>query len=607
MRQWIMMLFAFALSLSPPGAAAHGQAPAADAEPLIGLWAYRHDYAPALRGTLVLRRDAGRWHAAIGGAEASAAANSGEDIRLAFGDQGSFRGRPADDGRTLSGFWLQPANGRGSFNQPFATPVSLRRDSGDVWRGTVTPLDESFTLYLSIFRDAEGVLTAAFRNPERNSNGGASRFEASREGETVRFVVRFDGGEIAHQATLLRDPDRLRIDWPELGRTIELTRRDPAQALSFFPRPPGSPAYVYRRPPETGDGWRTAAAGDQGLDEAALAGAVQSIIDSDPTARPATLMQSMLVAHRGRLVLEEYFFGYDRDTPHDTRSAAKTFSSVMLGAAMMGGADLSPETLIYPLMQGLAPFAHPDPRKDRITLSHLMTHSAGFACNDNDEASPGLEDRMTDQTEQPDWWKYALDLPMAFEPGVRYAYCSANINLVGAALTMGTRTWLPELFARTVAEPLQFGRWHWNLMPTGEGYIGGGAHLRPRDLLKVGQAYLDGGIWNGRRIVPADWVAASTAPRIRITPATTGYSEEEFGNYYGEGADALAWHMSPLTVGGRTVAGYSASGNGGQVLLVIPEYELAVVFTGGNYRQGGVWGRWGQQIVGDRIIPAIRQ
>jgi CubicO group peptidase (beta-lactamase class C family) len=606
MRQWIMMMFAFALGLSPSGAMAHGQA-AADSEPLIGLWAYQHDYAAAARGPLVLRRSGGRWRAAIGGAEASAAAGSGEDIRLAFGDRGGFRGRLADDGRTISGFWLQPANGTGSFNQPFATPVSLRREGTDTWRGTAFPLDESFTLYLSVFRDAQGALTAAFRNPERNSNGGASRFEVSREGDAVRFVVRFEGGEIAHQATLLRDPDRIRIAWPDLGRTIELTRRDPAHARSFFPRPPGSPPYVYRRPPETGDGWRTGSAGDQGIDEAALAGAVQTIIDSDPTARPATLMHSMLVAHRGRLVLEEYFFGHDRDTPHDTRSAGKTFSSVMLGAAMMEGAPVSPETRIYSLLAARGPFANPDPRKDRITLSHLMTHSAGFACNDYDEASPGYEDRMSNQTAQPDWWKYTLDLPMAFDPGVRYAYCSANINLVGAALTIATRTWLPEYFARTVAEPLQFGRWHWNLMPTGEGYIGGGAHLRPRDLLKIGQAYLDGGVWNGRRIVPADWVTASTAPRIEITPATTGYSEEEFGNNYGGGADALAWHMSPLTVGGRTVAGYAATGNGGQVLLVIPEYDLTVVFTGGNYGQGGVWGRWGQQIVGDRIIPAIRR
>ena len=83
----------------------------------------------------------------------------------------------------------------------------------------------------------------------------------------------------------------------------------------------------------------------------------------------------------------------------------------------------------------------------------------------------------------------------------RYAYCSANINLVGGALTAATRTWLPEFFERTVARPLQFGRYHWNLMPNGEGYLGGGAFLRPRDLLKVGQAYLDGGVWHGRRIV----------------------------------------------------------------------------------------------------------
>ena len=256
-------------------------------------------------------------------------------------------------------------------------------------------------------------------------------------------------------------------------------------------------------------------------------------------------------------------------------------------------------------MRGLAPFANPDPRKDRITLAHLMTHSAGLNCNDNDDNSPGNESIMDSQRVQPNWWKYTLDLPMAHEPGERYAYCSGNINLVGGALTVGTRTWLPELFERTVATPLQFGRWHWNLMPNREGYLGGGAFLRPRDLLKLGQAYLDGGVWNGRRIVDSSWVASSTRPRMSITPETTGYNAEDFGNYYGVGADALAWHQNNLRVDGSTVEAYAASGNGGQVLLVIPEYHLAVVFTGGNYRQGGVWGRWGQEIIGDKVIPAI--
>jgi CubicO group peptidase (beta-lactamase class C family) len=595
-------------AVAPPATA---QAPpAASAEALIGLWAYRADFGPALRGTLTIRRAPGGWRAAIGGLDAPAVV-TGDAVRIQFGARGGFRGRR--NGHTIAGFWLQPSGATadrrdpGGSGQPFATPVALRRIGPGLWRGTVTPLDDRFTLYLSIFRAADGALTAAFRNPELNLNGGASRFLVSRAGDAVRFNLRYDGGEIDHRATLLHAPDRLRLNWDNLAGAIELGRIDPAQAAGFFPRPPGALAYVYRAPPATGDGWRTAPARDLGVDEAALARIIRDIAASDPTARPPALIHSILVAYRGRLVLEEYFFGHDRDAPHDTRSAGKTLASVMLGAAMLRGTAIAPETRIVPLLAAGGPFANPDPRKDRITLAQLMTHSAGIACNDNDEASPGNEGRMQSQAAQPDWWRYTLDLPIAHDPGRRYAYCSANINLVGGALTAATGTWLPEYFERTVARPLQFGRWHWNLMANGEGYLGGGAFLRSRDLLKIGQAYLAGGVWNGRRIVTARWVAQSTAPWIEISPATTGYSEEEFGNYYGAGADGLAWHLNPLTVNGRAVRSYAATGNGGQVLLVVPEYDLAVVFTGGNYMQGGVWGRWGQTIVADRIIPALRR
>lgn len=603
----LVLAAAFFLSARP----AATQAPPVSADdPLLGLWAFEAHHGPALRGALTVRRSGRLWRAAIGGREATATV-TGRDIRFAFGALGGFRGRLGEDGRAIGGFWLQPSGATedprdpGGSGQPYATPVALRRDAAGAWRGTITPLDNHFTLYLSVFRDRDGSLMAAFRNPEQNSNGGASRFQLARNGDSLHFNFRYEGGEVNHDATFLRAPERIRIRWDDLGRTIELTRRDPARAASFFPRPPGGPLYAYRTPPSTGDGWRPAPAHALGVDEAALARIVQQIAASDPTVRPPMLMHSMLVAYRGRLMLEEYFFGYDRDTPHDLRSAGKTFASVMLGAAMMRGAAISPDARIARLLAHLGPFANPDPRKDQITLAHLMTHSAGLACNDNDDASPGNEDTMQRQTAQPDWWKYTLDLPMAHDPGIRYAYCSANINLVGGALTAATRSWLPEYFEETVARPLRFGRHHWNLAANGEGYLGGGAFLRPRDLLKVGQAYLDGGVWHGRRIVPASWVAESTAPRIEISEATTGYSSEEFGNYYGHATDALAWHLSALTVNGRTVRGYVAGGNGGQILLVVPEFDLVVVFTGGNYGQGGVWGRWGQTIVADRIIPAL--
>jgi CubicO group peptidase (beta-lactamase class C family) len=234
-----------------------------------------------------------------------------------------------------------------------------------------------------------------------------------------------------------------------------------------------------------------------------------------------------------------------------------------------------------------------------------MTHTSGLACNDNDDNSPGNEATMQSQKAEPNWWRYTLNLPQQFAPGTRYAYCSANSNLVGAALTEGTGTWIPELFRKTVAEPLQFGEWHWNLMPNGEGYLGGGAFLLPRDLLKVGQTYLDGGVWNGRRIVPASWVQVSTAPHVEVSPATTGLGEDEFSNFYLRAEDGFGWHLNTLKSGGRSYRTYGATGNGGQLLIIVPEADLAVVFTGGNYGQGGVWLRWAQQIVGDRIIPAI--
>jgi CubicO group peptidase (beta-lactamase class C family) len=235
-----------------------------------------------------------------------------------------------------------------------------------------------------------------------------------------------------------------------------------------------------------------------------------------------------------------------------------------------------------------------------------MTHTSGLACDDNDETSPGEENRMQAQRLQPNWWNYTLDLPMVHDPGSRYAYCSANINLVGAALTAKAQTWLPELFDRTVARPLEFGTYYWNLMPNGEGYLGGGAFLRSRDLLKVGQTYLNGGVWNGRQIVSRPWVATSTASHIKISPSTTGLTPQEFSNYYGEGEDGYAWHIWQLRVGDRTYRAYAATGNGGQILIVVPDVDLAVVFTGGNYGQGGIWTRWAGEIVPKEIIAAVR-
>jgi CubicO group peptidase (beta-lactamase class C family) len=199
---------------------------------------------------------------------------------------------------------------------------------------------------------------------------------------------------------------------------------------------------------------------------------------------------------------------------------------------------------------------------------------------------------MLSQQAQPDWYKYTLDLPMTQDPGQHYAYCSATMNLAGGVVAAAEHAWLPTLFDRWVATPLQFQRYYVNLMPTDQAYFGGGMQIIPRDLLKLGVAYLQGGVWSGRRIVTKAWVDQSTAQQVG--PAGTA------------DADGYAWHRHTLTSGGRTFREYEANGNGGQFLIVLPELDIAVVITGADYQRYGIWRRWRDVLVPQYVIAAAR-
>jgi CubicO group peptidase (beta-lactamase class C family) len=223
------------------------------------------------------------------------------------------------------------------------------------------------------------------------------------------------------------------------------------------------------------------------MDEQALTNLVRRFTSVDPSTPGAPLVHSISIAHRGRLVLDEYFFGFDAGRTHDLRSGEKTFASVLAGALRARGVVLDLDAPVLPLFRSSGPVANPDPRKARITLRHLMTMTSGLACDENVDASPGNEGTMQSQSAQPDWYKFTLNLPVAHEPGTSYAYCSAGANLIGGVLQATTHRWLPELFDDLVARPLSIKHYYMNLTPTEEMYFGGGTRMRPRDLLKFGQ------------------------------------------------------------------------------------------------------------------------
>jgi CubicO group peptidase (beta-lactamase class C family) len=350
-------------------------------------------------------------------------------------------------------------------------------------------------------------------------------------------------------------------------------------ALASCAKAPFEPS-AYAVPAATGDGWSTASADSVDLDPAPLEAAANAI--GSGTFRN---VDSMLVVRHGRLVHEAYFNGFDREQPHDLRSATKSITSALVGIAIDQGLLAGVDEPVLPRLGGDAGLRNPDPRKRSITLEHLLTMTPGLACDDWNAASPGNEVKMYDER---DWVRFILDLPMVADPGTRYGYCTGGVVTLGAVIgnASGQRA---DAYARQVLfGPLGITRAEWQLTPTGAVDTGGHIHMRPRDMAKFGQLFLQRGLWNGQRVVSEAWVERSTSFRVRTL------SNEEYG---------YLWWRRATQRNGAPIPTYYAVGNGGQQIIVAPSLDLVAVFTGSNYDTSAVFP---QQIFDIYVLAAVR-
>jgi CubicO group peptidase (beta-lactamase class C family) len=547
--------------------------------PLIGLWGAEKDFGPDISGTLTIARSRSGLDATIGAAHAPVTV-AGEELRFALpGNQGRFRGRL--HGGALEGFWIQPATP--VLGVEYASPIEFAGGKNH-WAGTVAPLEDRLMLYLSIDTQADGHLTAFLRNPQMNLGRGHE------------LAVTQAGNELTLTDTKTRQPimhgtfsgNALELVYPGLNIVFDFARRDPEHAAGFNEHT-GAEPYAYAQPVPLDDGWKTGSLADAGIDANAVAALARSIANTKAAAGTTPYIDALLIARHGRLVFEDYFDGFDRDAPHTLRSAGKTFTSILLGTAMDHGAPISPTVPIVSLFPG--PFANPDPRKDRITVADLLTMRSGLACDDDDDNSPGNEDTMQNQSAEPDWYKYTLDLPMVRAPAEKAVYCSGGVNVVYGALRNATHRWVPEMFDDYLARPLDIRRYYMNLTPTGDAYGGGGIFIRPRDALKFGQLYLDGGMWNGRRVVSKAWVDASTVTHAKIhDDSTYGYN----------------WWLYKLKVGDKTYDEFEAGGNGGQIIAVVPALDTVTLINAANYGRFDIWYKFQTDMIPNVILTAIK-
>ena len=552
---------------------------------LLGLWGVEQTYGPTVRGELTIDSRGGIWLAQIAGFDAAVEQHE-QQLRFALpGGRGEFRGRFTADKLEIVGQWIQPAVI--AMNQRYASPVRLAQVIRGVWRGVVAPLESRVTFFVMLERKADGSVAAYLRNPEHNWFGRGP-YTFSKTGDTISLKR----GQQQLGGLYDAQSDALWLELVDGAAPLKFTRRRREEALGFVPRVAAS-TYRYRQPIDEKDGWQTGSLAEVDLDPKPLAALVEKILAADP-AENSLNMQSLLIARHGKLVLEEYFYGFSSDRAHDMRSASKTFATMLLGIARDTGAKSAPENSALSFFPQYTSIANLDDRKRKITLGDLMNMASGL-CDDNDPKSG--EDPMQEQSAQPDWYKFALDLPMKKDPGGKDAvYCSSNLNLVGGVVRQVTGRWLPEFFDEFVAQPLQFRGFYMNLMPTGEAYMGGGLYLRPRDQLKVGQVYLAGGVWNGKRVLSRQWVEESLQQR---TSFVSGGDFDPPAHGYGYG-----WHTRALKLGSKIVRDFYMGGNGGQNVIILPELDMVVVFSGGNYGEARKFFRWESELLPQYIIPA---
>ena len=273
---------------------------------------------------------------------------------------------------------------------------------------------------------------------------------------------------------------------------------------------------------------------------------------------------SVVVIKDGRLLIEEYFNGADRTTLHNTRSVGKTFTSALMGAAIRDGHIKSLDQTLGEFYD-LKAFANDSPKKDAISLKNLMTMSSAFLGSDNDDASPGHEEKMYPTA---NWVKFALDLPMdpAKENGKQWDYFTAGVVLLGDILDRSVPGGLEKYADRVLFKPLGITRYAWQYTPQKVVNTAGGLQMSSLDYAKFGQLYKNRGRWNGHPVLPEEWVAASFR-RYLAVPNTVDV-------FYG----LLFWNMT-YHVEGRPYETFFCTGNGGSKIFVFLDRPLVVVVT----------------------------
>ncbi len=355
----------------------------------------------------------------------------------------------------------------------------------------------------------------------------------------------------------------------------------------LFPRldSRGNPqtGYTYQAPVAVGDGWKI---GDLSAKGALLfESGIKKILDGT-----FPHIHGVAVAQGGRLLADETFYGYSSPDPHPVQSITKSVFSLLFGIARDKGLIQTNQKLFDYFPEYLSQKRW-DPRKNQITLEHLLTMSSGFDCSDWNDA----QDCSWGMVKSNDWQDFALSKPLVQNPGTQFAYCGTCLLPLSVILDKVSGLSVPEFAQKYLFDPLDIHSAQWVNAPSAGTTVvpvSFGLSMTPRDLAKIGLLVLQKGLWSGKQIVSEDWIKQSTSLQVPRNQTNKKYD-------YG-----YLWWETEMPAGDKMVKIIMGWGAGGNYLFIVPEKDLVCVVTAGNYGDSKT-AQVSLKLFQDYVLPAF--
>ena len=300
-------------------------------------------------------------------------------------------------------------------------------------------------------------------------------------------------------------------------------------------------------------------------------------------------IKGIVVLKQNKILIEEYFNGANRNTLHDPRSVGKSFASTALGLAIDKGFIKNEDQMLSQYYK-ISQYANHSTEKEQTTLKDLLTMSSPFDGDDNED-SPGHEENMypTDN-----WVKFALDLPVAaHRPKKEWHYFTAGVVVLGDIVHKAVPGGLENFLDQYLFKPLHISNYKWQYTPQRVANTAGSLQMNALDFAKYGQLYKDHGMWNGKRVLPADWITKSFS-KHRIIP-------NRDNEYYGY----LFWNKT-YTVNNKQYETYYCTGNGGNKIFVFKDIPIVIVVTASAYNMPYAHPQV-DKMMEEYLLPAVMQ